>query len=339
MYNKKMFKETFAAINASEDTLTEGLNMTTRKNAKNQKLRHKRIIGVLVTVIAVTALSITALAYSGLMGWILPDRDAETKQMSESAQDALSNFAGLTTPSDESRDVGIAIDEERDREDIAVDAANRFSGQVTVAWPEITLSDYAMEYEDGAVLFYFSPGENTSLKGSISVQVSKEGAVTGIDLRQAIPYPQPEDCPEEYTGRAIDMDGNEIDVFYADYYLPTVTYPDRSVYAPKAEAAAAEAMAQLYENGFIAADPSTVDIIYFENFNGGAAWVDVLMENGDVYCLFLQPDGFSILGFDLRTTEQLAAGNGNADLYEALRNGTLEEYQKQQQELYATSVG
>lgn len=342
MYDKKLFKETFAAIKASDNTFTEVLNMTTRKNLK---LRHKRIIGVLVAVITVTVLSITALAYSGMRGWIFVDRDPDTKNLSETAQDALDNFTGASkeqnTPSN--HEAQSTADKEDGNDAVAQSVVNWFSGQIkNSTWSVITLSDFAGEAKDGTITFYFNPGDDPLYERSITVSVSADGDVTGIDLRAACPLIPPQDCPPEYIVRGTHTSGIEYDHFNSDAYLLEVVYSDtadRANYSLQAEAAAEKAMEQLFENGFISADPSGIHLIYFETFNGGAAWIDVLMENGDVYCLFLQPDDFSILGFDLRTTEQLAAGQGNARLYEALRNGTLEEYQQQQKELIAGGVG
>ena len=351
MYDEKIFKETFSAIKASENTLTEVLKMTTKMQ---KKPRYKRMAAMLAAIITLLGFTMTALAYSGLLGWIFVDRDLDTKQLSEKAQDALNNFTGISPKEDTtakeqyiktSAQPADSTNDEVSYETLAQNAVGRLFAQLeNNSLPELKLSDFAMETDDGTITFYFSPGDNPLYERSILVTISSDSEIFGIDLRNACPYPQPKNCPDEYIVRMTHLSsGIEHDFFNSDAYLLEVAYPnmaDRATYSSNAEAAAENAMAQLYENGFISAKPDEIEIIYFETFNGGAAWVDVLMKNGDVYCLYLQPDDFSILGFALRTKEQLAAGNGNAALYSALRNGTLEEYQSHMKDLIENhSVG
>ena len=59
MYDKKMFTETFAAIKASEETLTEVLNMTTNKKKSNLKaLRVIPIAAAFVLLLSITAFAV-----------------------------------------------------------------------------------------------------------------------------------------------------------------------------------------------------------------------------------------------------------------------------------------
>ena len=335
MYDKKIFKETFSTIKASEGTLMEVLNMR-----NNKKIRNKRTVIVLATAIMLMVFTVTALAYSGMLGWIFTDRDDETKQLGETAQDALNSFTDSEANA-ENQAQASATDEDDRQETRARNAVSWLAGQLkNSSLSEIKLSDYAMAEDDGAITFYFSPGDDPLYERSIDVRVSADGDVTGIDLRAAQPYPIPENCPDEYIVRLTHLSsGIEYEHFNRDAYLLEVAFPDTTLYAPQAEAAAIIAMEQLYENGFIAANPSEIELVYFESFNGGAAWIDVLMENGDVCCLYLQPYDFGVMGFDYRTKARIDAGNGNAPLYEALRNGTIEEYQRRQEKLYAISVG
>ena len=67
MYNKKMFKETFSAIKASENTLAEVLNMTTKK-----KHSHKVLRAIPVAAVLILSLSITAFAVVGFTAYENP---------------------------------------------------------------------------------------------------------------------------------------------------------------------------------------------------------------------------------------------------------------------------
>jgi len=344
MYDKKTFKETFSALHASGDTLTEVLKMTTG-NKKRRKYG-KRTAALLIAALFLMALTATALAHSGLLGWIFSDRDEDVRQRSKTAQAVLEDFAKIAPPTAADNPEDSTLTDSPDDPDLQQQAANAaiswFAGLLEQdRWQDMEMSEYASESEEGAVTFYFNPVEQSSpYEETISVAISPDGRIYSIDLRQAIFYPQPENCPEEYLGRGTNMrSGEEFDVFYADLYLKMVAYPDRDAYAVPAEKGALDAMALLLEAGLIDADLQTVDVVYFNCFTGGAAWVDVLMANGDAYRVFLQPDDFRLLGFMLFTPEHLANGNGNAALFDALRNGTLEEYERHQQELYATSVG
>jgi len=339
MYDEKMFKETFAAIKASEDTLTEVLKMTTKKR-RNTIISSKRVLVAIITAVLVVALSVTAMAYSGLLGWIFVDRDQTTQQHSETAQNILNDFTAIMQGQDiDAEDSMVSTaDDLNSPENIANNAASWLADQIEQG--AMVISEFAGESKDGIVTYYFSPGDDPIYYRSIRVEISADGLLYGIDFRAAYPYPQPENCPEEYTDRATYVsDGKEHDVFYQDLYLSQAGYPDSDAYRALAEPAAFDAMTLLVDSGFINADLNTIEVIYFQCFNGGAAWVDVLMENGDNYCLFLQPDDFRPLGFMLFTPERLACGDGNAALFEALRNGTVEEYWEKQRESYANGVG
>ena len=78
----------------------------------------------------------------------------------------------------------------------------------------------------------------------------------------------------------------------------------------------------------------------FNRFNGGSAWVNVLMKNGDVLAVFLQPDDMTPQGFMLRTAAEID-GNGWRAQYDAefafVANHALEEFRAAQQAEYAVN--
>lgn len=58
MYDKKIFKETFSTIKASEDTLTEVLKMTTKKKRDHKILRAIPVAATLVLILSITAFAV-----------------------------------------------------------------------------------------------------------------------------------------------------------------------------------------------------------------------------------------------------------------------------------------
>ena len=308
--------------------------------------RARKVFTILAAAVLMTALTVTVFAYSGILsvGTIFINRDRDVEQRSQVAQEALEDFIKTVQPQETlSADLP---ERNTQNPDVALHPAqavlNWFAGLLDQdSLAQMEMSDRALELKDGTVMFFFSPGEDHPLYADmIDVHISSDGRLYGIDLRGTHPYPQPENCPEKYIFRGLHRgSGIEYDFFIADLYLSEVAYPDRAVYSALAESAAIDAMALLVSNGFADADPDAIEVVYYEHFDGGAAWVDVLMENGDNYCLYLHPDDFRLLGFALYTPERLSAGDGNAALFDALRRGVLEEYQKQQQELIATGVG
>lgn len=58
MYDKKIFKETFSTMKASEDTLTEVLKMTTKKKRDHKILRAIPVAATLVLILSITAFAV-----------------------------------------------------------------------------------------------------------------------------------------------------------------------------------------------------------------------------------------------------------------------------------------
>lgn len=253
------------------------------------------------TVVLALALGITASAHLGLWDWII----------------------------DAHRDA-----DTRQRGAIAREAAEQASGQ------ELELDDTALELDKG-ILYSFDGKERENADPAAQVQVDETGRITWLDLRQLYPYPQPDDCPEEYTIPLTGVDGVETEHFLADRYLAEVVYPDRDAYNEKVQSAAREALDAWRQEGYIEACAEDVDLIYFANFNAGSAMVDVLMKNGDVYVLFLQPDDFTPTGFLLHTAEAQSTYEHNdfPALFDAVRSDTLDDYYAARQADFAEGVG
>lgn len=282
-----------------------GLSIDNNELNKPAKRHGKRFTLILIAAVLVTALTATALAYSGVLRYFRVSEESGAGEQAEEALDILNEFAG--------EDTGMESD------------------------------DTALEYPTGETLYFFERYEDAVRTGTAYVELDSEtGKIHWLDLRDMYGYQEPEDCPEEYISNGWIRDGEEKipnRMFLADAYLNEVAYPDTTDYAPLAEAAALDAMTELLDGGFIDADLDTIQRTRFDMFNGGAANVYVLMEGGDAYHVFLHSDDFSCLGFILFTPETLVAGNGPKDDLEALRNGTMEEYEAAQAEAYANAVG
>ena len=345
MLDKKMFKETFSSVKASENTLSEVLKMTVHKSEKKKSRSRKRSALALAVIASLMALTATALSHYELIGWIFIDRDADISARSEIAQEALEDFvAAATAPPAEASPTS--------QPEAAPEAPDkpRQTAQAAVSWLAAQLSadalfnmeilEFAHEKLDGTVSFHFILPENAPGTSPVFVDIGADGQLYGIDLRSAYPYTPPEGVPEEYFTRMTSWStGEEYDFFLADAYLSELAYPDRTAYAPLAQEGAKAAMAQLLDGGFIDADLSAIEVVYFDIFSGSAAWVWVLLEDRSSYCLYLQPDDLKLLGFALYTPERLAVGDGNADFLSALRQGTIAQYNEAQQKLYEAGVG
>ncbi len=284
-------------------TEKEIINMTDINKGTAEKYGHKKCITVVLVAAVITSiLAISAIAYSGGLRNIIVSGKPETAKQAEDAMSALNDFVG--------GEIGLEN------------------------------SEYAVQSNFGSTLFYFENYEETVENKLALVKTDdKTGCIYWLDLRMAFPYSVPKDCPAEYISNTQDLDGNQQTVFYADEYLTQVKYSDRDSYALIVEDAVYDIMKELKENGFINVDLSTIETTYFEMFNGGSANVAVLMKNGDAYRVFMHPDSLECLGFMLLTKQELEANNGPGALYDALRNGTVEEYTAAQQESFSNGVG
>ena len=96
-----------------------------------------------------------------------------------------------------------------------------------------------------------------------------------------------------------------------------------------------------YQNkGYIEAGTADIEMVCFSRFNSGSAWVNVLMKNGDVLAVFLQPDDMTPLGFMLRTSEEIDRNGWQAQYdaeFTAVANHTLAEYHAAQQAEHAAN--
>ena len=137
--------------------------------------------------------------------------------------------------------------------------------------------------------------------------------------------------PDERTAR---------EVFYADMYLPQVAYPDSYAYNDRIQSPARDAIDFLHDEGYIGVCAEDVEFLCFDVFNGGSAQVDALMKSGDIYHIYLQPDDLTPTGFMLRTAEELDANGWRErydELFESVRDHTLEEYRGLLQAEYAAN--
>ena len=114
-------------------------------------------------------------------------------------------------------------------------------------------------------------------------------------------------------------------------YRPNMTAEEAAAYADRVERIAPDVLDALHEKGYVKGDSSGVESCFCNDFagsdtifNGGAAWVDVLMKDGSAYALLLDPEDLSSRGFlyfDAETAPKMYDG-----VYTAMHNGTLEQY-------------
>ena len=293
-----------AGLTDEESGIIQMKNIENNKQKDPVKKHGKRFTLILIAAVLATALTATALAYSGVLRFFRVSEEPGAEAQAAEALDVLNNFAGEETGMES--------------------------------------NDTALQYETGETLYFYERYESAVRTETAYVNIGDDGVIYWLDLRDTYGYSEPENCPARYISTGWIRDGEEkipSRRFNADLYLNEVAYPDLTDYIPLAEDAAYDAMAELLEGGFIDADLETIQMTVFDMFNGGAANVYVLMENGDAYRVFLHPDDFTCIGFILFTPEILEAGNGPKDYLDALRNGTTEEYEAAQAEAYAGAVG
>lgn len=114
-------------------------------------------------------------------------------------------------------------------------------------------------------------------------------------------------------------------------YRPNMTAEEAVAYADRVERIAPDVLDALHEKGYVKGDSSGVECCFCNDFagsdtifNGGTAWVDVLMKDGSAYALLLDPEDLSSRGFlyfDAETAPKMYDG-----VYTAMHNGTLEQY-------------
>ena len=310
MTAKERIQEALSEIRASETLLEEVVAMTNRTDTQHPHLVRRTVIFVVAALLAL-ALATGAMAHFGLWDWIISaHRDADTEQRGEIAQAAV--------------------------EELTEQKAE--------------MQETAEEMENG-IIYHFSVADWEDKAQRALVQVDDIGRITWLDLRELSPYAKPEDCPPEYLTTLSQLDfhtleiieGSEREHFLADSYLSEVAYPDFYAYNALVQEPARTAIDFYQSKGYIEAGSADVDLVCFSRFNGGSAWVNVLMKNGDILAVFLQPDDMTPLGFMLRTAEEID-GNGWRESYdkefEAMRSRTLEEYRSAKQAEYAaTGVG
>ena len=274
------------------------------KAKKTRRVMGRRRVAVIVlAAVLALALAFTVLACTGLWDWIISiHRDPDTERRGEIAQETAEKITG----------------------------------------EEVIIDETALDLDNG-ILYYFYTQELQDNLRQAQVQVDENGRITWLDLRLFYPYPQPENCPDKYIRHLrTKLDGGEeFEFFLADQYLSEVVYPDRDAYNERVQDAARYALNYLYQEGYIEANAEDADLIFFEYFNAGSACVDVLMKNGDVYVLFLLPEGLEPAGFLLHPAEELAAMEHErfTALFDAVRNGTLEKYEDAQQAAFENGEG
>lgn len=276
-----------------------------KQETRTRRIGKKAVVLALAAAL-VAALAVTAAAYSGIWDWIIrPDRDADTIARGEIAQTAVEQAVGA----------------------------------------EMEMAEIAAELDDG-IQYRFYSEDLTGGYASATATVNEAGRIIALDVSAAFPYPEPEEYPDDfirYTSSSID--GPFLPTFDSQRWLMEVAYPDRDAYNEKIQGLAPLAVDWLYGQGWLEASGKDIDLIYFEYFMPDFAFVDVLMQNGDLYFLYLLPDDGAPVGFYLRPAEELQAledghtVNTPYQKLEAVRNGTLDEWQAAWQEELANSPG
>ena len=307
MKDREKIQKALSGIHASEDLLEEVYSMANHLSSHNRHfVRH--VGRIVITAILALALATGAVAYFGLWDWIINvHRDADTEQRGEIAQEVIEQFS----------DRKMKIQE-------------------------------TAEKMDNGIIYHFSVADWEDKEGQALVQMDDTGRITWLDLRELYPYPKPENCRPAYLRTIAQMDfnslqlmeGTETELFLADHYLSEVVYPDFYGYNDRIQEPARIAINFYHSKGYLDATAEDIAKICFECFNGGCAWVNVLMKNGDIISVFLQPDDMTPLGFLLRTAEELDS-NGWRSRYDeefaAIDNHTLEDYRAEKQSEYAAN--
>lgn len=108
MYDKKMFKEAFSDLKASEDTLAEVLQMT---QEGKRGFRASHITRIAAVIILTLALAATALAMSGVGGWFLDFfRGRSGKELTPGQQQLIESSAAEIGQSVTSGDLTITVE-------------------------------------------------------------------------------------------------------------------------------------------------------------------------------------------------------------------------------------
>lgn len=310
MNDKEKIQRALSGIHASEELLEEVISMANSMNT--HKPHVTRRIGIMVAAaILALALATGAMAHFGLWDWLISaHRDADTEQRGAIAQTAVEQLTEQ----------------------------------------KVEMQETAEEMDSG-IIYQFSVPDWEDKAQRALVQVDDTGRITWLDLRKLYPYVKPEDCPPEYLTTLSQLDFNTMEIiegserehFLADNYLAEVAYPDFYAYNALVQEPVRTAIDFYQSKGYLEAGSDDIKLICFSRFNGGSAWVNVLMKNGDVLAVFLQPDDMTPLGFMLRTAEEIDRNGWQAQYdaeFTAVADHTMEEYRAAQQAEYATtSVG
>ncbi len=307
MNDKERIQRALSGIHASDEMLEEVISMTNSMNTHKSHVTRRVAIMVAATILAL-ALATGAMAHFGLWDWLISaHRDADTEQRGEIAQAAVEQLTEQ----------------------------------------KVEMQETAEEMDSG-IIYQFSVADWEDKAQRALVQVDDAGRITWLDLRELSPYAKPEDCPPEYLSTLSQLDFNTMEIiegserehFLADNYLSEVAYPDFYAYNALVREPARTSVDFYQSKGYIKAGSTDIELVCFSRFSGGSAWVNVLMKNGDVLAVFLQPDDMTPQGFMLRTAAEID-GNGWRAQYDAefasVANHALEEFRAAQQAEYAVN--
>lgn len=307
MNDKERIQKALSGIHASDELLEEVFSMVNSMNFHKSHFTRRAAILVAAAILAL-ALATSAMAHFGLWDWLISThRDADTQQRGEIAQGAVEDLTEQ----------------------------------------KVEMQETAEEMDSG-IIYHFSVADWEDKAQRALVQVDDAGRITWLDLRELYPFAKPEDCPPEYLTTLSQLDFNTMEIiegserehFLADNYLSEVAYPDFYAYNVLVQEPARTAVDFYQSKGYIKAGSTDIELVCFSRFSGGSAWVNVLMKNGDVLAVFLQPDDMTPQGFMLRTAAEID-GNGWRAQYDAefasVANHALEEFRAAQQAEYAVN--
>ena len=307
MNDKERIQRALSGIRASDELLEEVISLTNSTISHKTNVTRRVAIMVAAAILALV-LATGAMAHFGLWDWLISThRDADTQQRGEIAQGVVEKLTEQ----------------------------------------KVEMHETAEEMENG-IIYHFSVADWEDKAQRALVQVDDAGRITWLDLRELYPFARPEDCPPEYLTTLSQLDfntmetieGSEREHFLADNYLSEVAYPDFYAYNVLLQEPARTAVDFYQSKGYLDAGSAVIELVCFSRFSGGSAWVNVLMKNGDILAVFLQPDDMTPLGFMLRTAEEIDSNGWRAQYdaeFAAIANQTLEEYRAAQQAEYAVN--
>ena len=307
MNDKERIRRALSGIHASDKLLEDVI--TKESTMRSHKSHFTRRVAIMVAAaLLALALATCAMAHFGLWDWLISARrDADTEQRGEIAQGAVEKLTEQ----------------------------------------KVEMYETAEEMDNG-IIYHFSVADWEDKAQRALVQVDDAGCITWLDLRELYPFAKPEDCPPEYLTTLSQLDFNTMEIiegsererFLADNYLSEVAYPDFYAYNALVQEPARTAVDFYQNKGYLEASSADIELVCFSRFNGGSAWVNLLMKNGDILAVFLQPDDMTPLGFMLRTAEEIDGNCWRAQYdaeFAAVDNHMLEEYRAAQQAEYAAN--